>query len=95
MDQLAGAAIAFPGTVISSDPKFVDAAARDLRLDLSASSPCIDTGNASLVPADMFDVDGDTDTSETLPIDLLGNKRIIDVLGGGSIPDMGAYEAHQ
>jgi len=57
----------------------------DLRL--LATSSAIDTGNNALLPADEFDLDGDADTVETLPVDLAGNQRI-----RGSIVDMGAYE---
>jgi predicted outer membrane repeat protein len=70
---------------LDADPLFVDAAGGDLHLQ--AGSPCIDTGLTSALPADTFDLDGDSDTSEPLPYDLEGNARVVD---GGV--DMGAYE---
>ncbi len=57
----------------------------DLRL--RATSPAIDAGDNSLLPADEYDLDGDDDTSEILPIDLAGSSRI-----KGGVVDIGAYE---
>jgi len=57
----------------------------DLRLQ--AGSPCIDTGSAALLPADVADVDGDGDIAEALPIDLDFHPRVL----CGEV-DMGAYE---
>ena len=80
----------FAPSNINELPGFVGA--NDVRL--VASSPCIDIGNNSVVPADVLDVDGDEDVSEKLP-DLGGNDRVVD---GDSdkmatvIVDMGAYE---
>lgn len=54
---------------------------------LASSSPAIDAGDDSLVPADAADVDRDGNTSETHPIDLAGADRVQD----GRV-DMGAYE---
>ena len=56
-------------------------------LHLRAGSPAIDAGDNSLLPADEFDLDDDSDTSELLPIDLAGDERIV-----GATVDMGAYE---
>ncbi len=57
-------------------------------LSLQSGSPAIDAGNATLLPADATDLDGDGDTTETLPRDRAGNPRV-----SGSALDMGAYEA--
>ena len=57
----------------------------DLRL--LPTSPAIDAGDNALLPADEFDLDGDLDVAEPLPIDLAGNPRIY----GGTV-DIGAYE---
>ncbi|NLE59754.1 MAG: hypothetical protein GX616_15460, partial [Planctomycetes bacterium] len=69
----------------------------DLRL--SNGSPCIDAGDNAAVPADTPDLDGDGDTTEPLPFDLLGGLRFFDDpfaidtgLGTPPIVDMGAYE---
>lgn len=58
----------------------------DDNLRLSASSPCIDSGDASLLPLDFADLDGDGDVVEAIPLDLDANPRVIGVL------DRGAYE---
>ncbi len=67
---------------IGADPQFADADGR-----LAAGSPCVDTGNLTLLPADVADLDGDSDTGEPTPFDLDGNPRVV----GGDV-DMGAYE---
>jgi sugar lactone lactonase YvrE len=73
------------------DPRFVDAANGDLRLQ--AGSPAIDAGDSALLPADIFDLDGDDDTSEPLPVDLNGDPRVVDGnADGSSVVDIGAYE---
>ncbi len=89
-----------------SDPDFVDADGPDniagtidddLRLD--DDSPCVDAADSSAVPADVADLDGDLNTAEPTPFDLLGNLRFRDNTtvadtgtGGSPIVDMGAYE---
>lgn len=50
-------------------------------------SPAIDRGDNAEVPTDMFDIDGDADTAETLPLDQRGGTRIV----GGRV-DIGAVE---
>ena len=80
---------------INSDPGFVDGdgpdndpctgADNDLRL--GSSSPCIDAGDDSAVPADSNDLDNDSDTVEPLPWDLADNPRFM-----STAVDMGAYE---
>ena len=60
----------------------------DDRFDLAQGSPAIDSGNASLLPADILDVNANSNTAEPLPIDILGRvrNRAVNV-------DMGAYES--
>ena len=60
----------------------------DLRL--TAASPARDTGDNALLPDDEYDLDGDSNTDETLPVDLAGNQRIRNLT-----VDMGAYEYAQ
>ncbi len=79
--MLAGAS----GGVVGSDPTFVDAAGGNLRLQ--AGSPAIDAGNAAALPADEADLDGDSDNTEPLPVDLVWTSRT-----NGLAPDLGAYE---
>jgi len=80
--------------VIDADPLFVRPPAwsgttltdaGDLRLRVG--SPAIDAGLAAYLPADLWDLDGDGDTTEVLPIDILGQPRI-----QGPEVDLGAYE---
>lgn len=66
---------------------------------LSVASPCLDTGNAALLPADTADVDEDDDVLEPLPRDLaLAARRIEHYFvppngpAGAPPPDMGALE---
>ncbi len=75
--------------------------ATDLTVDLQvgAASMCIDAGSNSAVPADTFDIDGDGDTTEPVPLDYAGNSRFVDDTGvidtgEGTAPiaDIGAYE---
>jgi len=61
---------------------------------LLPGSPCIDAGDNNSVPADIHDLDGDSNTAEPIPFDLDGNPRIVDGDNdGNSVVDMGAYEA--
>ena len=57
----------------------------DLRLQ--EDSPAIDFGLTSFLPPDTFDLDGDSDTDEPLPLDLAGEARVT-----GDEVDLGAYE---
>ena len=84
--------------ILGSDPLFVDAshpdgpddtwATEDDGLRLQQESPAITQGTNSFLSLDTEDIDGDEDTTEPLPIDLAGFKRI----QGGQL-DLGAYEA--
>jgi predicted outer membrane repeat protein len=80
--------------VIDADPLFVRPPAwsgmtltdvGDLRLRVG--SPAIDAGLAAYLPADLWDLDEDGDTTEVLPIDILGQPRV-----QGLEVDLGAYE---
>jgi hypothetical protein len=86
--------------VIDSDPQFVDAAQGDLHLALT--SPAVDAGDTSALPADSTDLDNDGDTAEPLPLDLGGSPRRVDIpdvpdtgVGPAPVVDMGAYEAQK
>jgi hypothetical protein len=54
---------------------------------LLSGSPAIGAGDASLLPADAFDLDGDGNTAEPLPVDQRCLPRVV----GGTL-DIGAYE---
>lgn len=58
----------------------------DLRLQEGSAG--IDAGDATLLPPDTFDLDGDGDTTEPLPLDLDGQPRV-----QGTEVDLGAYES--
>jgi hypothetical protein len=92
--------IPFPipeANIINADPLFVDIADPDGPDDtwgtvddgfrLQASSLAIGLGDASYLPVDTYDLDGDDDTAESLPVDIAGYKRIQD-----TTLDLGAYE---
>jgi hypothetical protein len=79
---------------ISIDPQFIQKGLRSIEGEwidgnyrLQPTSAAIDAGLNALVPPDIFDLDGDDDTSEPLPYDLDIEPRI----EGGRV-DMGAYE---
>ena len=57
----------------------------DLRL--RPDSPAVDAGDAALLPEDAFDLDGDGNVTEPIPVDLAGGARV-----EGDAVDMGAYE---
>jgi len=82
---------------IAGLPRFADPASADYLL--TGGSPCIDAADNAALPADGFDLDGDGDTLEPLPVDAAGNPRLVDDpgmpdAGNGTPPlaDMGAYE---
>ena len=90
-----GATATDGGGNINVDPIFVDPTNDNFRLQ--QGSPCIDSGDNDAVPADIADLDGDTE--ESVPFDLDGNPRFVDDpdtidTGNGMPPivDMGAYE---
>ena len=62
----------------------------DLRL--KSTAPAIDTGSNGDVPADLADVDGDSDVAEELPQDIIGAPREVRFVASASRVDMGAYE---
>jgi hypothetical protein len=100
-DEIAGAANVrhsivrggFHGEVVlDEDPLYVRAPFVGGLDDLGdvrpqAGSPVLDSGLTALLPDDAWDLDGDGDTSEPLPFDLLGESRT-----QGVSVDMGAYE---
>ena len=66
---------------------------------LASGSPGVDAGSVAFIPPDAFDLDGDGDRSEPLPVDRGVHARRIDDpatldtgVGPAPIPDMGAYE---
>ena len=82
---------------IDADPLFVDPAGGDYHL--ARMSPCIDAGSNAAVPPDVFDLDGDGDTTEPMPFDLGGHPRFVDNplrpdawIDQPPRVDMGAYE---
>jgi PKD repeat protein len=77
-NDIAGSGTLTPNNCINLDPLFVDAANGDYRLQ--ATSPCIDAGNNSYIPAGVT-------------TDLDGNPRIVDGNNDGTATvDLGAYE---
>ena len=87
------------GGNIDDTPNFTEAAGPDSingSIDddnsISADSPALDAGDNSLLPLDIFDVDGDGDVSEPFPSDLLGAVRAFGAQPGNEIVDIGAYE---
>ncbi len=87
---------------IGDDPQFVlspnfNHLTGNLRL--RTTSPCLDAGDNAAVPADVADLDDDSDTAEPTPLDMAGQPRFVDTptapdTGSGTAPivDMGAYE---
>ncbi len=80
---------------IADDPLFVDAngpdgvsGTADDDLHVLPDSPVVDAGDASALPMDRADLDGDGDIAEPLPLDLDDNARV-----SAADIDMGAYES--
>jgi predicted outer membrane repeat protein len=102
--------ITFAGTGnIAADPLFVNAlgpdgvaGTEDDDVRLRADSPCIDAADTTALPADEFDLDGDGDTTEPLPLDAFGNCRVLETpavpntgipsTNDSAVVDMGAHE---
>ncbi len=57
---------------------------------LNTSGDAVDAGDANELPADAFDLDGDADTAEDLPVDARGLPRV----SNGAV-DLGAVEMPQ
>ena len=82
---------------VFTNPFFVDAstldgpddtfATADDGLRVLVGSPALDAGDDTLLPADAQDLDDDGDTTEPLPLDVVGATRVQD----GTV-DLGAYE---
>ncbi|NCQ86187.1 MAG: cadherin [Microcystis aeruginosa W13-18] len=73
---------------LNVDPLFVDAINDDLRLQ--STSPAINAGNNASLPADARDLDGDSNITEAIPLDIARNPRV-----NGTNVDMGAFEFTQ
>ncbi len=94
---------------ISLNPRFVDPdgaddviGTPDDDLRLHPTSPAIDAGDNSAVPADAADLDDDGNTTEPTPLDRDGNPRFIDQpgipdtgIGTPPLVDKGAYEVQR
>ncbi len=88
------------------EPRFRDAdgpdnlsGTEDDDLSLFFHSPCLDTGDATLVPPDVADLDGDLDVGEPTPLDLAERMRFSDdplaADSGSGVPpylDLGCFE---
>lgn len=68
---------------IDADPLFVTDTDRRLR----SGSPCLDAGSNGSLPPDATDLNGNGNTSEPVPLDLVGSPRV-----QNTIVDMGAFE---
>ena len=78
--------------LIGIDPKFIRNPGTNGTddpgdLHLTAESAAIDAGLTDRIPADLYDLDGDSDTEEPIPVDPDGNIRMY-----GASVDVGAYE---
>ncbi|HNT36633.1 MAG TPA: hypothetical protein PKH07_16720, partial [bacterium] len=68
-------------------------------VSLQMDSPCVDAGSSYALPEDLYDLDDDGDTSEFLPVDIKGYRRLLDsphapnVGLGDPVVDIGAAEA--
>jgi predicted outer membrane repeat protein len=73
---------------LNVDPLFVDAINDDLRLQ--STSPAINAGSNASLPADTRDLDGDSNITEAIPLDIARNPRV-----NGTNVDLGAFEFTQ
>ena len=95
-----------PGNT-SADPQFLHPIGPDGRFGtdddgfvLLETSPCVDSGRNASLGRDLLDIDHDGDTTELLPIDFDGRRRLADNPntedtgpGQGPIVDMGPSES--
>jgi hypothetical protein len=65
-----------------------EAAGETNRDDCADPMSLVDTGSPDLLPADVWDLDGDGNDTEPLPYDVFGDPRVV-----GDSVDMGATEA--
>lgn len=84
-----------PGVILTDDPLFQDplgpdntAGTLDDDLSLQFSSPAVEVGDNAALPADIYDLDNDSNFGEQIPYDIAGNPRI----SGLGVVDLGAYE---
>ncbi|MFI0845498.1 choice-of-anchor Q domain-containing protein [Mesorhizobium sp. IMUNJ 23232] len=78
------------GTINGGDPVLgglLDNGGTVLTLSPLDGSPLIGAGGNAGLPADSFDIDGDGDTTEPLPLDARGGTRVV-----GTTVDIGAVE---
>ena len=90
---LSDEALPGPGNMVAV-PNFVDADGADNvagtpddDLHIASNSVCVNSGNATMVPPDMHDANGNGDMAEAFPFDLDEQARIT-----GMAPDIGPYE---
>jgi len=98
IENVNGGTVTDNGGTLDRDPLFTAPTAppgpdgrwatADDGLNVSPASPAFGAGDATLLPGDGADLDGDGDTTEDLPLDLTGTAREQD--GGLNV---GAYEA--
>ncbi|MBW2456189.1 MAG: hypothetical protein JRI68_16845 [Deltaproteobacteria bacterium] len=73
------------GTNLDVDPVFTNPG--NGVYTLQSGSPVTNQGDGTELPADVADLDGDSDTQEATPLDRAGNPRVV-----GADVDLGAYE---
>jgi predicted outer membrane repeat protein len=79
------------GGNITGNPRFVNATTGNFRL--RSTSPCIERGRNTFVPADGFDLDNDGNTAERIPLDYYELSRFVDGNADGvARVDIGAAE---
>lgn len=86
---------------IDRDPEFTSQVEGDFSLSgdvITSISPCVDAADATALPVDVFDIDGDGNTTEVLGLDFAAAPRqaqdvlVPDTGLGAPVPDMGAFE---